>query len=120
MKILALEFSSPQRSVAVADGGRAVSEVIEAGASGTQAFGMIEAALREAKLEREQIECIVIGLGPGSYTGIRAALSIAQGWQLAREIKLLGISSVEAIAAQAQADVWSSAFRRQYKSSRAA
>ena len=113
MKILALEFSSPQRSVAVADGGRAVSEVIEAGASGTQAFGMIEAALREAKLEREQIECIVIGLGPGSYTGIRAAIALAQGWQLARGIKLLGISSVEAIAAQAQADVWSSAFRRQ-------
>lgn len=113
MKILALEFSSPQRSVAVADGGRAMGEVIETGASGTRAFGMIEAALREAKLEREQIECIVIGLGPGSYTGIRAAIALAQGWQLARGIKLLGISSVEAIAAQAQADVWSSAFRRQ-------
>jgi tRNA threonylcarbamoyladenosine biosynthesis protein TsaB len=104
MKILALEFSSPQRSVAVADGGRAMSEAIETGGRGTNALGMIEAALREAKLEREQIECIVIGLGPGSYTGIRAALSIAQGWQLAREIKLLGISSVEAIAAQAQAE----------------
>ena len=63
MKILALEFSSPQRSVAVADDGRAMSEVIETGASGTRAFGMIEAALREAKLEREQIECVVVGLG---------------------------------------------------------
>ena len=65
---------------------------------------MIDEALRAAKVEREQIECIVIGLGPGSYTGIRSAISIAQGWQLARPIKLLGVSSAEGIAAQAQAE----------------
>ena len=65
---------------------------------------MIEAALREAGLEREQIDVIAVGLGPGSYTGIRAALSIAQGWQLARGVKLLGISSVECLAAQAQSE----------------
>ena len=104
MKILALEFSSPQRSVAVADGARAMSEVVETSARETQAFGMIGTALCEAKLEREQIECVVVGLGPGSYHGIRVALSIAQGWQLARGIKLLGISSAEVIAAQAQAE----------------
>lgn len=108
MKILALEFSSPQRSVAVIrrnglhESDIAVSEVIESGS--TAPFTMIEEALREAKLEREQIDCIVIGLGPGSYTGIRSAISIAQGWQLATGIKLLGISSAECIAAQAAAD----------------
>jgi len=47
---------------------------------------------------------IAVGLGPGSYTGVRAAIALAQGWQLAREIKLLGVSSVEAIAVQAQAE----------------
>ena len=46
---------------------------------------------------------IAVGLGPGSYTGIRAAIAVAQGWQLARGIKLLGINSVECLAAQAQA-----------------
>jgi tRNA threonylcarbamoyl adenosine modification protein YeaZ len=108
MKILALEFSSPQRSVAVIqksearDSSVSVNEVIESGS--TAPFTMIEDALREAKLEREQLDCIVIGLGPGSYTGIRSAISIAQGWQLAREIKLLGISSAECIAAQAAAE----------------
>jgi tRNA threonylcarbamoyladenosine biosynthesis protein TsaB len=44
------------------------------------------------------------GLGPGSYTGIRAAIAVAQGWQLARGVKLLGISSAECLAAQAQAE----------------
>ena len=65
---------------------------------------MIETVLREAGLEREQIDVIAVGLGPGSYTGIRAALSIAQGWQLARGVKLLGISSAECLAAQAQSE----------------
>lgn len=110
MKILAFDFSSPQRSVAVTNAdapGRdsAVSEVIESAPANTmKPLGMVESALRQAGLEREQIECIAIGLGPGSYTGIRAAIALAQGWQLGRAVKLLGISSAEAVAAQARAD----------------
>jgi tRNA threonylcarbamoyladenosine biosynthesis protein TsaB len=108
MKILALEFSSPQRSVAVDDaqGGRtphAVAEVIETGGIATKPLQMIDQALREAKLEREQIEVLAVGLGPGSYTGIRTAIALAQGWHLARGVKLVGISSAECIAAEAQA-----------------
>jgi tRNA threonylcarbamoyl adenosine modification protein YeaZ len=104
MTILALEFSSPQRSVAVARGGNVLAEASETDGRNTAAFGMIEKILAEAKIKREEINVIVVGLGPGSYTGIRAAISIAQGWQLARGVKLLGVSSVEAIAAQAQAE----------------
>ena len=106
MTILALEFSSPQRSVAVLRAGDATvaAEVIESGGSGTNTFGMIEKVLAEAKLEREQIETIAVGLGPGSYTGIRVALSVAQGWQLARGVKLLGLSSADCLAAQAQTE----------------
>jgi tRNA threonylcarbamoyladenosine biosynthesis protein TsaB len=112
MTILALEFSSGQRSVAVVrrragDASFVASEAVETGAGGTRAFGMIEDALREAGLEREQIEVLAIGLGPGSYTGIRVALSLAQGWQLASPdggMKLLGVSSAECLAAQAQAE----------------
>jgi tRNA threonylcarbamoyladenosine biosynthesis protein TsaB len=102
MTILALEFSSPQRSVAVARGEGVLAETVETGGRGTNAFGMIEIVLAEAKIEREQIEVIAVGLGPGSYTGIRAAISLAQGWQLARGVKLLGVSSAEAITATAR------------------
>ncbi len=110
MTILALEFSSEQRSVAVLRGGTAsqraelLSEVVETGALATHAFDMIGSALHEAGLEREQIECIAVGLGPGSYTGVRAAIAIGQGWQLARAIRLVGINSADAIAVQARSD----------------
>jgi len=110
MKILAVEFSSPQRTVAVvqSQGQKTLecesTEIIETGARATLAFDMIVQALQQARLEREQVDCLAVGLGPGSYTGIRAAIALAQGWQLARDVKLLGISSVEAIAAQAMAE----------------
>lgn len=109
MKILALEFSSPQRSVAVTQertdaGPLALGEAIETGARSTNALGLVEEALRQAQIERAQIECLVIGLGPGSYNGIRLAIALAQGWQLARPVKLLGISTAECLAAQAQAE----------------
>ncbi len=64
-------------------------------------LGMVETALRQAGLEREAIDCVTVGLGPGSYTGIRLAVSVAQGWQVARGVNLLGISSADCVAAQA-------------------
>lgn len=106
MKILALEFSSPQRSVAVLNPETgSVTEVLDTATGHTmKPFALIESALRQAAVEREQIECIVIGLGPGSYTGIRAAIAVAQGWCLAREVKLCGISSVTCVATQVLSD----------------
>ena len=106
MTILALEFSSPQRSVAVlrTDGTAMIAEAVETGGHGANAFGMIEQVLAEAKVEREQIDVLAVGLGPGSYTGVRAAISLAQGWQLARGVKLLGVSSADCLAAQARAE----------------
>lgn len=134
MKILALEFSSPQRSVAVVESSErtpiSLSEVIESNAVGGRAVGMIAEALSQAGLEREKIEVVVVGLGPGSYVGIRSAIALAQGWQLASGlgvpsrmqdgqsgrkvsteqprqsggVKLLGLSSAECLAAQAHAD----------------
>lgn len=105
MKILALDFSSPQRSVAVlADNDPVTHEVVDAAPGrDMKPFALIESALSKAGLERETIECLAIGLGPGSYTGIRVAISLAQGWQLATGVKLLGLSSVDCIAVQAAA-----------------
>jgi tRNA threonylcarbamoyladenosine biosynthesis protein TsaB len=102
MTILALEFSSAQRSVAISRDGRLLGEAIETGGRSVAAFGMIEDVLARAKIEREAVEAIAVGLGPGSYTGIRAAIALAQGWQLARAIKTMGFSSVAAMAMLAQ------------------
>jgi tRNA threonylcarbamoyl adenosine modification protein YeaZ len=104
MKILAVEFSSGQRSVAVVQSGGdgntfILGRAVESG--GHRAIGLVEEALRQAQSEREEIETIAIGLGPGSYTGIRGAIALAQGWQLGRGVQVIGLSSVECLAAGA-------------------
>ena len=105
MTILALEFSSPQRSVALARDGRVLAETSETGGRGTNAFAhdRKNSGGWPKITQAQEIECLAVGLGPGSYTGIRVALSIAQGWQLATGVKLLGIGSAECLAVQAQA-----------------
>ena len=102
MKILALEFSSERRGVAVLDDGTVRGAALATGHA-PSAMALVEEALRQAGLEREAVERIVVGLGPGSYTGIRASIALAQGWALARGVGLLGLSSAEALAATAHA-----------------
>jgi len=120
MKILAFDFSSSLRSVAVvvvedkgADsasgmpgkpGVRVTGRALGKGAKRTDAFELIESALGQAGVKRGEIECLAVGLGPGSYMGIRAALAVAQGWQLALGVRVVGVSSVECVAAQLAAD----------------
>ena len=106
MTILALEFSSARRSAALArsQGAMLAEAAVLSGSRGTDALGLIGQVLTAADLAREAIEVIAVGLGPGSYTGIRAAIAVAQGWQLARGTRLLGVSSMESLAAQAQAE----------------
>jgi tRNA threonylcarbamoyladenosine biosynthesis protein TsaB len=106
MTILALEFSSARRSVALAQpSGDVLAEAVETDRRrGTNALGLIQTVLAAARLSRQAIDVVAVGLGPGSYTGIRAAIAVAQGWQLARGTKLLGIRSPESLAVQAQAE----------------
>jgi len=105
MTILALEFSSPRRSAALVRDGQLLGEAVEPmSGRGTNAFGLITKLLAETGVQREEIETMAVGMGPGSYTGIRAAIAVVQGWQLACGTKLMGISSVESLAAQAQVE----------------
>ena len=105
MKILAIEFSAQRRSIAVVENDRVLGSAFESFTRSTRAFALVESALKAAALEPKAIDCLAIGLGPGSYTGIRAAIALAQGWQLARQangLRLVGVSSVACLAHQAQ------------------
>ncbi len=107
MKILALEFSSERRNVAVFDTestafATGLGTAEETGGRSTHALRLVEEALRMAGAGREEIERLVVGIGPGSYTGVRTAIALAQGWQIVRGTRILGVSTVEGLAAQAE------------------
>ena len=92
---LALETSTPHGSVALHDG---VTEIFaerfvaDRGHS-SLLFPLLQRALQVAKPEQ-----LVVGLGPGSYAGVRIAIASAMGLELALSLPLVGIPSVAALA----------------------
>lgn len=66
---------------------------------------MIESLLGEAGISRRQIDAIAVGRGPGAFTGVRLAISVAQGLALGLDIPVVPVSSLAALAQDAPADI---------------
>lgn len=94
MNILSLDFSTEQRVVAVITSGQTRSKVIQKAQFKFQPWQPIIEALDVAGIALEDIDRIAVGLGPGSYTGIRTSISIAQGWHIARGTPCHGFCSM--------------------------
>ncbi|MGP1956779.1 MAG: tRNA (adenosine(37)-N6)-threonylcarbamoyltransferase complex dimerization subunit type 1 TsaB [Arsenophonus sp. NC-PE1-MAG3] len=59
---------------------------------------MIEQCLIDAHLDLKHIDVLAFGRGPGSFTGVRIAVSIAQGLAFGADLLLIGISSLLTMA----------------------
>lgn len=62
---------------------------------------MIESLLAEAGIGRRELDGIAVGRGPGAFTGVRLAISIAQGLALGLDIPVAPVSSLAALAQDA-------------------
>lgn len=98
--LLALDTSSPVGSVAVASGGDVVARaVIERQAR--HAAGLIPAideVMSAAGVQRRALVGLVVGEGPGSFTGVRVAAATAKGLSRALGIPVWAVSSLAAAA----------------------
>jgi tRNA threonylcarbamoyladenosine biosynthesis protein TsaB len=65
---------------------------------------MCEEVLAEAGLARRDVNVLAVGQGPGAFTGVRLAVSAAQGIALALGIPVVPVSSLAALAMQAPDD----------------
>ena len=99
--LLALECSTDRRSVALARDRVVLAESSHQGGRETPLSALVTTTLAQAGVKPADVDAIAVGLGPGSYTGIRAAIAFVQGWELARSVRLLGIDSASAIARRA-------------------
>lgn len=106
MYVIGLELSSPCRSVAVGkvENDRLIilSQIDELIA--LSPFILIEKALHNADIKVDDINGIAVGIGPGSYTGIRVGLAIIQGWYARREVKVYPIPSYHVLVQRAWED----------------
>jgi tRNA threonylcarbamoyladenosine biosynthesis protein TsaB len=64
---------------------------------------MLERLFRQCAFGVDRLEAVAFGAGPGSFTGLRIACGIAQGLAFGRNIPVLGVSTLEALADEAGA-----------------
>jgi tRNA threonylcarbamoyladenosine biosynthesis protein TsaB len=102
-KFLAFDTSTEALSVAVRCGDRVFSRN---GAGGAQASSslipLIQDLLAEAGLAMAELDAIAFGRGPGSFTGLRTACSVAQGLGFGAGVPLLPIDTLHAVAEEAR------------------
>lgn len=104
MKLLAFDTSTEVMDIAVTDGKQTWQHV---GAGGAQASAAlipaILALMQQAALQLTELDAIVFGRGPGSFTGLRTACSVAQGLAFgAGGLTVLPIDTLLAVAEEAR------------------
>ncbi len=100
MLILAIEYSTPQGSVAISDNGRvlACDAWQDTGLRNNEFYKTLPATLSKAAISLDDVQTIAIGLGPGRFSNLRIALSTARGIAAPVHKIIYGITSVEALA----------------------
>jgi len=101
--LLAINTSTLQFSIALLAGDGSLLGEYYLG-RGTRHFGglvpAVDFLLAGLGRGKEEIECVAIAIGPGSFTGIRVGLSFAKGVCHVLKVPIVGISSLDALAAQ--------------------
>lgn len=103
MKILGIESSTAAGSAAVLEGEVLRGEVWFSGA-GAHSQRLLESVARVLEIsgmDPGSLDAVAAGLGPGSFTGVRVALSTAKGLAFGLGIPIVGIPTLEALAAGA-------------------
>ena len=100
-RILSIETSTSICSVAIHEQGEllALAEIKEPGAHAEKLLLLVDEVFEKAGLSFADLDAVAVSQGPGSYTGLRIGVSTAKGIAYALEIPLIGINTLQAMAA---------------------
>ncbi len=100
MKILSIEACLGECSVALLSENNVISSIEEKQhyKQSEKLILMVEHALEKGKVNYNQLDCIAVSIGPGSFTGIRIGISAANAISFAIHKKVIGVSCLEAMA----------------------
>ncbi len=105
MKLLVLDTSTEYCSAALwLDGRIRTRRVLAEQRHSSLLLPMVDELLHESDIGLRQLDGIGYGAGPGSFTGLRIACAVTQGLAFGADLPVVGISTLESIAAQTGAD----------------
>ena len=96
---LAIDTSTSRTSVALIVDDKVTWSEFEDGA--TAHAEAVPRLVQRALTKENDISLVIVGMGPGPYTGLRAGISFAQAFAWARKIELRGVCSLDAIVCEA-------------------
>ncbi|MGK0375382.1 MAG: tRNA threonylcarbamoyladenosine biosynthesis protein TsaB [Arenicella sp.] len=103
--ILAIETATSSCSAALRiDGAVVVRSEIGNNLHSQVLLGMVDSLLTQARLSPQALDAVAVGQGPGSFTGLRIGVGVGQGLAFGANCPMIGISSLDALALQAQGD----------------
>jgi tRNA threonylcarbamoyl adenosine modification protein YeaZ len=99
---LGLDTACPRAMVCVFDQSGVLSEIqLEKSRRHAEEIpGALKSALKAAGISFSDLGAVVVGVGPGSFVGVRVGLATAKGIALALKIPLFGVGSLHALASQ--------------------
>ncbi|MGL6171894.1 MAG: tRNA (adenosine(37)-N6)-threonylcarbamoyltransferase complex dimerization subunit type 1 TsaB [Vibrio sp.] len=99
VKILALDTATERCSVALLVGNTVYSRSEIAPRDHTKkVLPMVDEVLKEAGITLAELDALAFGRGPGSFTGVRIGIGIAQGLAFGADLPMIGISTLAAMA----------------------
>ena len=106
MNILALDSCTEMCSTALLHDGKRYeqSELTQRGHSDL-VLGMMDGLFEQSASTISDVDVLAFGRGPGSFTGVRVGVSVAQGIAFARDIPVVAISSLAAVAQKAANEI---------------
>ncbi|MBM3252476.1 MAG: tRNA (adenosine(37)-N6)-threonylcarbamoyltransferase complex dimerization subunit type 1 TsaB [Candidatus Omnitrophica bacterium] len=100
MRILGFDTSSGSFSIAILDNDKITEESFNCEKKlSSLIISSIERILKRKKVSLESIDAFAVGLGPGSFTGLRVGISTVKGLAMACAKPVIGISTLDILAA---------------------
>jgi tRNA threonylcarbamoyladenosine biosynthesis protein TsaB len=101
MRVLALDTATEGCSVALLVGGESIDRFAELRQGhAEQVLAMVESVLAEAQVSLSMLDGIAASVGPGSFTGVRISVAVAQGLAFGANLRVAPVTTLEALAAQ--------------------
>ena len=100
--ILVFDTTTVACTVALKSAGQVYSKhVEEANIHSQKLLAMVDELLKQADIKLNDIDYLAVGVGPGSFTGLRIGVGVAQALAYCHELKIIAISSLEMLAISA-------------------